>query len=390
MADRMLRPDTAIISAIFTESQPNSIEILAHSFTNCTFKAEFQNRSAVIVRLDTASGSLAVVSAIQEAASLQIPTYVPEILSYGKVVTENQGDVHYMVTRFITETVTLESVWPSLNLTQKTSLVDAVANAVDKLQQLDTSHALLQQILPNTALDAVANSRDISIGSSFLGFVKSVREFIALYVAKHQAKRFATSSIEDALDGDGIVIRSALPELGEIHLSSRDLEVLETSLVLSHNDLEPRNLLVRKAEGEDGPHYELAAIIDWEMAGLLPSSFETAVKDVSLGSNNQYLDYYLMFKEKTRSTISGGESSEKLIKAVRLIDGSWSQQMKRNVGAETRRRWISREGLELSDDAFEGWILKAAGDGTKREIRSCSKADNKELEDQVLRDFGML
>ncbi|KAI4939833.1 uncharacterized protein J4E92_001119 [Alternaria infectoria] len=390
MADRMLRPDTAIISAIFTESQPNSIEILAHSFTNCTFKAEFPNRPAVIVRLDTASGSLAVVSEIQEAASLQIPTYVPEILSYGKVVTENQSDMHYMVTRFITETVTLESVWTSLNLTQKTSLVDAVANAVDKLQQLDTSHALLQQILPNTALDAVANSRDISIGSSFLGFAKSVREFIALYVAKRQAKRFATSSIEDALDGDGIVIRSALPELGDIHLSSRDLGVLETSLVLSHNDLEPRNLLVKKAESEDGPQYELAAIIDWEMAGLLPSAFETAVKDVSLGSNNQYLDYYLMFKEKTRSTISGGESSEKLIKAIRLIDESWSQQMKRNVGAETRKRWISREGLELSEDAFEGWIMKPARDGTKREMRSCSKADNKELEDQVLRDFGML
>ncbi|KAI4934354.1 hypothetical protein J4E85_002210 [Alternaria conjuncta] len=388
MADRMLRPDAAIISTIFTESQPNSIEILAHSFTNCTFKAEFPNHPAVIVRLETSSGSLAVVSAIQEAASLQIPTYVPEILWSGKVVTANHGEADYMVTRFIPNTVTLESVWPSLSLTEKTSLIDAVANAVDKLQQVDISHALLQRVFPNTAL--VDDKKNISIGSPFLGFAKSVREFIALFVAQHQAKSFATSSIENALDGDGIVIKSAIPELGEIRFSSDDLQALEESLVLSHNDLEPRNLLVKKAESEDGPQYELAAIIDWEMAGFFPSAFETAVKDISLGSCNQYLDYYLMFKEKTRAMLSSGESSQKLVEAVRLIDESRSLQMKRNVGAEIRRRWISRQGLEMSDDVLEGWILETAEDGTKHELRPCSKAYNDELENEVLKDFGML
>ncbi|KAH6882809.1 hypothetical protein BKA58DRAFT_25383 [Alternaria rosae] len=388
MADRMLRPNAAIISSIFTESQPNFIEIFAHSFTNCTFKAEFPNCPAVIVRLETLRGSLAVVSAIQEAASLQIPTYVPEILWSGKVATANHGDVDYMVTRFVPNTVTLESVWPSLSLTEKTSLIDAVANAVDKLQQLDISHALLQRIFLNIA--PVDEKKNISIGSPFLGFAKSIREFIALFVAQHQAKNFATSSIEDALDGDGIIIRSALPELGELHLSSHDLQALEQNLVLSHNDLEPRNLLVKKAESEDGQRYELAAIIDWEMAGFFPSAFETAVKDISLGSCNQYLDYYLMFKEKTRAMLYSGEPSENLIKAVRLIDESRALQMKRNVGTEIRRRWISREGLEMSDDALEGWILKNAENGTKHELCPCSKADNDELENQVLKDFGML
>ena len=388
MADRMLRPDAAFISTIFTESQPNFIEILAHSFTNCTFKAEFPDHPAVIVRLETSSGSIAIVFAIQEAASLQIPTYVPEILWSGKVVTANHGDVDYMVTRFIPNTVTLDSVWPSLSLMEKMSLIDAVANAVDKLQQVDISHALLQRILPNTSL--VDEKKSVSIGSPFLGFAKSISEFIALFVAQHQAKSFATSSIKDALNGDGVVIKSALPELGEVYISSHDLQTLENSLVLSHNDLEPRNLLVKKAESKDGPQYELAAIIDWEMAGFFPSAFETAVKDISLGSCNQYLDYYFMFKEKTRAVLSNGESSEKLVEAVRLINESRSLQMKRNVGAEIRRRWISREGLEMSDDVLEGWILKTAEDGTKHELRPCSKADNDELENEVLKDFGML
>lgn len=217
-----------------------------------------------------------------------------------------------------------------------------------------------------------------------------MHSFIALFVAQHQAKSFATSSIEDELHGDGIIIRSALPELGEIHLSSHDLQALEQDLVLSHNDLEPRNLLVKKAQSKDCPQYELAAIIDWEMAGFFPSAFETAVKYISLGSCNQYSDYYLIFEEKTRSMLSRGESSEKLVEAVRLIDQSRSLQMKRNIGAETRRRWITREGLELSDDTLKGWVSKTSEDGTKHKPRPCSKADNDELENQVLEDFGIL
>jgi hypothetical protein len=161
-------------------------------------------------------------------------------------------------------------------------------------------------------------------------------------------------------------------------------------VVLSHNDLEPRNLLVKREEGEDGPHYKLAAIIDWEMAGLFPSAFETAVKDISLGNCNQYLDWYLMFKERTRAMISGGEASEKLVKAVRLIADSRTMQQKRGVSAEIRRRWIVREGLELSENALEGWIPKTVGDGAEHTLLPFSKADNDELEQQVLKDLGKL
>jgi hypothetical protein len=97
-----------------------------------------------------------------------------------------------------------------------------------------------------------------------------------------------------------------------------------------------------------------------------------------------------MFKERTRAMISGGEASEKLIKAVHLIADSRSRQQKRNVSAEIRRRWMSREGLQLSDKALEGWVLETAGDGAQREMRPFSKADNNELAVQVLKDFGRI
>jgi hypothetical protein len=290
MDSRLLRPDAAIISAIFTESQPDSVEILAHCFTNCTFKAEFKGRPTVIVRLDTSSGSLDAISALQEAAAFQIPTYVPETLASGKAVTAYQRDVDYTVTRFIPGTVPLESVWPSLDLANKTLLVDAVVEAVRVLSELKVSETRAQNVFSKICtVDAVG---DIRIGGPRIGFADDTRGLITLFVAQHQQASRATSSIEEASDGNGILIKSALPELGEIHLSTHDLKTLDENVVFQHIDLEPRNLLVKKEESKDGLQYKLAAIIDWEMAGFFPSAFETAVKDISLGSCNQYLGWY--------------------------------------------------------------------------------------------------
>ncbi|KAI4672613.1 uncharacterized protein J4E78_001114 [Alternaria triticimaculans] len=384
MDDRLLVPDAAVISTIFPESQPTSIDILANSFTNCTFKAEFENSPAVIVRIDASSGSLAIVSAIQEAAAVQIRTYVPKQLAFGEAVTGDKKNVDYTVTEFVTDTVTLESVWPSLDLAQKSFLVDDLVNAMDAIQDVREPRKLARWLIPDTSPVNVVQA--FEFGSARIGFAKDIREFLTLFIAKHQDPTCATSSIEVSLDGDGVIIKSALPALGEIHLSEQDLKTLNGNVVFSHNDLEPRNLLVRRWQAQDGLLYDLAAIIDWEMAGFFPSAFETAVKDISLGNCNQHLDFYLMFKKKTRHMISGGEASEKLVKAVHLIADSSARQ-NTGISAEIRRRWIVRENLELSDDALEGWIPKTVGDSMERPSRPFSKEDNDELTQRVLKDL---
>lgn len=384
MNNRLLVPDAAVISTIFPESQPTSIDILANSFTNCTFKAEFENSPAVIVRIDASSGSLAIVSAIQEAAAVQIRTYVPKQLAFGEAVTGDKKNVDYTVTEFVTDTVTLESVWPSLDLAQKSFLVDDLVNAMDAIQDVREPRKLARWLIPDTSPVNVVQA--FEFGSARIGFAKDIREFLTLFIAKHQDPTCATSSIEVSLDGDGVIIKSALPALGEIHLSEQDLKTLNGNVVFSHNDLEPRNLLVRRWQAQDGLLYDLAAIIDWEMAGFFPSAFETAVKDISLGNCNQHLDFYLMFKKKTRHMISGGEASEKLVKAVHLIADSSARQ-NTGISAEIRRRWIVRENLELSDDALEGWIPKTVGDSMERPSRPFSKEDNDELTQRVLKDL---
>jgi hypothetical protein len=41
----------------------------------------------------------------------------------------------------------------------------------------------------------------------------------------------------------------------------------------------------------------LAAIVDWEMSGFFPFSYEYVYKDLSLGSSNLYFTWYALFKE---------------------------------------------------------------------------------------------
>jgi thiamine kinase-like enzyme len=75
-------------------------------------------------------------------------------------------------------------------------------------------------------------------------------------------------------------------KLGEIDLSIEELA--QQHIVFCHGDLEPRNILVQPSTS---PHslgsYEVAAIIDWEMAGFYSLGYEYVTKNSLLGLSNQ-------------------------------------------------------------------------------------------------------
>lgn len=54
--------------------------------------------------------------------------------------------------------------------------------------------------------------------------------------------------------------------------------------VLWHNDLTPRNLILQSHISADGrSNYKLAGIIDWELAGFYPPSYELSLQDTMVG-----------------------------------------------------------------------------------------------------------
>jgi thiamine kinase-like enzyme len=184
---------------------------------------------------------------------------------------------------------------------------------------------------------------------------------------------------------DGIIIKSFLSKLGEVHLTNSELKFLQMNAVLCHNDVEPRNVLVRQLHSDRNvSEYKLVAIVDWEMAGFFPFAFESAWKDTVLGSSNLLYSWYSLYKQNTTRLVCQGSANEKLIEGVHIIVESKRSQTKRNVSDEFRRRWIERKKLKL------GW-----GGWHRREVRDIptgpfSKAEDNNLELEVLRAFDLV
>lgn len=161
---------------------------------------------------------------------------------------------------------------------------------------------------------------------------------------------------------DGIIIQSAFDDIGRIELSYSNLEDLHKHVVLCHNDLEPRNILVRQARPNDDSsdaRYELAAIIDWEMAGFYLFAYEYGLKDTLLGSSNLSFSWYSLFKERTAFLVPEGECHRKLIKAMGIIPQSKDKTMTRNVSVQFKAKWIERERVKMSVDIRRGWFEKS-------------------------------
>lgn len=369
--DQDILPDNAIISAIFPNAEPVSVTILTKTFDTCTFRAQFETQPCedwpmdLIVHMEMLDDEpiLEVVTAIGRAANHQFPGLVPETYKHGITMTADGRDVEYSISRFLTGTVTLESVWPSFTPEQKESLVDAVVKAIKQVHQMRRTDPVVKDLLADTPF--VHSDGSVCIGSPRSGYSKDLREFLARLVDRNQLRRSATSDIVET--ADGVLIHSSLPELGQVLLTNEDIEILDKNIVLSHNDIEPRNISVQATLMPDGStSYELVGIIDCHKAGFFPFAFETAQKDLSLGNENLFLDWYILFKQKTREMIPAGGASEKLINAVRIITKSKCIQQKTSVMAEFRRRWLEKEGLELSDDVLTGWERRHTGGGEGR------------------------
>jgi hypothetical protein len=365
-----LLPDNAVLSAIFN-AKPVLVTILTKTFDTCTFRAQFETQPCedwpmdLIVHMEVLDDEpiLEVVTAISRAANHQFPGLVPETYRCDRAMTADGRDVEYSVSRFLTGTLTLESVWPSLKPEQKESLVDAVVMAVKQVHQMRRTDPVVKKLLAGTPF--IHSDGSVCIGSPRSGYSKDLREFLTHLVDRNQLRRSATSDIVET--ADGVLIHSSLPELGQVLLTNEDIDTLDKNIVLSHNDIEPRNISVQATTLPNGSTaYELVGIIDCHKAGFFPFAFETAHKDLSLGNENLFLDWYMLFKQKTRDMIPAGGASEKLIKAVRIITKSKCMQQKTSVMAEFRRRWLEKEGLDLSKDVLTGWERRNTGGGEGR------------------------
>ncbi|KAH6971226.1 hypothetical protein BKA56DRAFT_622002 [Ilyonectria sp. MPI-CAGE-AT-0026] len=81
-------------------------------------------------------------------------------------------------------------------------------------------------------------------------------------------------------EGD-IVLESLSEDLDRLELTWLELDELQDKVIFCHNYLEPRNILVRRwlKHDDSEPQYDLAAIVDWEIAGFYAFAYEYRIKD---------------------------------------------------------------------------------------------------------------
>ncbi|KAJ9657262.1 hypothetical protein H2201_008243 [Coniosporium apollinis] len=370
--ERDLTPSDDILQNMFGEHKPAKLEILAQTFQSCTFSVHTSETSSsyhlkdLLVRLELSSGRLQAVAELQRLAYLHIPELVPKTFDLGTVTTADGRQLDYSVTQFVAGTTVLESVWQDLDDDQQAALMNSVVDAVTKIQRLKLDDKPVQATLSATAyifggLDT-GTSIQHPLGGPELGYLRDTAAFLA-GIIKANSPKSPTSSIVPSLSGDGITMTSTYDNLGSVHIPQSDLDFLQQHSIFCYNDLEPRNLLVRAVDVADGKQtYELAAIIDWEMAGFYPFAYEYCVKDSVLGSSNLYLSWYTLFKQRTAALVPAHRFSEALIRVVDLI-------------------YRSREADDQERCVRDGWVRRADA-GT---VPKFTKEDNQKLEEDVLR-----
>ncbi|KAF4452087.1 Protein kinase-like domain [Fusarium austroafricanum] len=389
--DKDLIPDYSILSGIATikdsvadleSTFKEKCHVIANNWTTCTFSLRLDTcppsyPEQVLIRVETSNDNFETVAGIQNLAHSILPGLVPCVLDVGTTTNAKGEKLAYSVIEFVPDAINLDDEWNNLDGSTQKDLVSQVVAAIQKLQNLNLNSEQAQKALEGTPF--YGDGRVARIGGPALGYFDDMAGFVVGLAgnATLEKTNFCVSKTDD-----GLVIQSTLDSVGRVQLTNSDLSELQQNAVFCHDDLEPRNVLIKRdnATGK----WNMAAIIDWEMAGFFPFAYESAHKDSELGTGILSFSWYTLFKEQTRHLLSGGESAVKLLEALRTMDVSRKIRPSKNVGHNFQLRWLEREKVEFSSDMPRGWVRKP-GAGP---IPVFTKQDQDDLEMEILKEFG--
>ena len=381
----------------------------------------------VVMKLEKSMGSrLSMVYTLHRLVENIVPPLIPKAMATGTVDLPDDTRLNFYISEFISSAVTLEDVWQEWKDEEQNSLMQLIAEAVVDLGQVSFEKSKMVENIrerligseylpvPDKTLEPSPNLSEstteapesteafekrsiareqLRIGGPSLGYFDDVEGFLRGFASFHNQK--ATSVIVPSERHGGIHIASKCRDPKErhmhsVHLSESDLMWLYDHACFQHNDLEPRNILVRWLPGHGDKHeVELASIIDWEMAGFYPPGFEYAIKDGYLGANNQFFSWYRLFKDRVGEAMNLREAPEpqiKFMKAIALIMESDLKEMGRSPGKWVRQKFLEREQVVQAEESWRGWVRKA-GVG---QVKKYSRQDNNSLEEEVLKELGIL
>ncbi|KAK2017591.1 hypothetical protein LZ32DRAFT_684630 [Colletotrichum eremochloae] len=391
--DRLV-PDVTALSGV---SELNGItlckyRIISNSFDTCTAVAHFEEDQSpgglpthLIIRLEKSRdcNPLLATAALQRLAHRRLPHLVPKVWGAGHTQTENGTKLSYMLTQFYMDTCTLESVWNDMDSCSRQALVEQVVPLFFQLADVSLANSAEEtNILRETPFERPKTGGPVMIGGPAYGYFRDFSPFLMAAMSPGNARY----SIDQKPDG-AVAIRMKPPQDIGFGFAQTDLDLLSHMSVLCHNDLEPRNILVRKVvTGDDKTTYQPVSVIGWKSAGFFPFAFEVGHKDTCLGLQNQSWSWYSLYRRCAGRILSETAPAarpiwSRLIRAMVFTDIARKETNKLNVGNLVQQLWHEREQTNAFVDAGTGY---AKGAGTVG-VESFNAADNEDLELVALR-----
>jgi Phosphotransferase enzyme family len=399
MADGDITPDDSLLTQIFTTNQPETISIFLQNWNKCVFKAEFpegleDRHSACVVRLEAENEQLqtfTTVAAMQQIAATIIPELVPQTLQVGKAKNAQGRTFHFSVTDFV-EGNLLEDVWQQLSAEEQRAVVAELVAALEKLHAVQLSDQGMQEILAKTLRaegDEVRKSVELPgiFGGPHTGFLNNGPALLDSIMERRKLKK-PVCTMESIADSQDIRIQSSFEELGSIVIPNSDVHQWPGEAVLCHNDLNPRNLILHSRASAGGKsQYTLAGIIDWELAGFYPASYELSLQDTYLSGANRHVSFYLLLKAHMKNCVPRSPSQMVLLRAMELIFESQQRLLSdgTNIPAHIRKRFMEMARLARDSDPYVGWTRRSTQDGGP--VPEYSGAAMQKLEDDVVEEM---
>ncbi|KAK1977080.1 hypothetical protein LZ30DRAFT_602102 [Colletotrichum cereale] len=366
--------------------------IISNNSTACTAVAYFEEDQSplglpthLVIRMEKSRDGdpLLATAALQRLAHRRLPHLVPKVWGAGHTQTEEGVKLSYMLSQFYMDTCTLESVWDDMDEFSRQVLVEQLVPTLFQLQDVSLANVDEEaDILRGTPFETTNPGRSVMVGGPAYGYFRDFSSFLMATLKPGNA-RYSTDQKSDG----AVAIQMKLSQDGGFGFAQTDLDLLLHMSVLCHNNLEPRNILVRQvATDDDKTAYQLVSVIGWEMAGFFPFAFEVGHKDTCLGLQNQSWSWYSLYRRCAGRLLSETAPAarpiwSRLIRAMMVTDSARKETDKLNVGNLVQKLWHEREQTDAYNDAENGHAKK----GNLAGAESFSAADNAALEVAALR-----
>lgn len=241
----------------------------------------------------------------------------------------------------------LEDVWQQMSAGEQNAVVTELVEALKKFHSVRLSDKGVQELVEKTLRengDEVPESLEQPgvFGGPDTGFLNGGLGLLDCAMERRKLKKpFCT--VEAMVDSPDIKVQSSFQELGSVTLKKSDMDAWPGEAVFCHNDLNPCNIIVQKHDPSSGkPTRKLAAIIDWELAGFYPASYELSLQNTYLAAGNRHLSFYVLLKEHMQKLVPRSSSQIVLLQAMELIYESQQRSLFEgtNVGAHIRKRLL--------------------------------------------------